>query len=268
MFSWVQDKELYYLKISQFSDFGIKAYFTSRMGGVSTGSFNSLNLGLHTSDKQERVLNNRRIIAKSIGINPEDFIAAEQIHDNKVYLVNEKEKGFGALDYGDSISGIDALVTNTKDVPLISFYADCVPLYFLEPNKKVIALAHAGWKGTVKKIGKKTISFMVKQFGIKAEDIFVAIGPSISKDFYEVDDIVIKKFKREFTNYKDFVVNKGKNSYLLDLWQANINTFKEVGITDKHIILSNYCTYRDNEYFYSYRKEMGKTGRMASIIFF
>ncbi len=268
MFSWVQDRELHYLKISQFSDFGIKAYFTSRMGGVSTGSFNSLNLGLHTSDKQESVLNNRRIIAESIGINSEHFVAGEQIHDNKIYIVNESDKGFGALNYEDSISGIDALVTDKRNVPLISFYADCVPLYFLEPKKKVIALAHAGWKGTLKKIGKKTVSIMVQKFDIKAEDIWVAIGPSISRDFYEVNDLLINKFKKEFINHKDFIVDKGKNLYLLDLWLANIYSLKELGVQDKHIILSNYCTYRDNKYFYSYRKENGRTGRMASIIFF
>ncbi len=268
MFSWVQDKELCYLEISQFLDFGIKAYFTSRLGGVSTGSFNTLNLGLHTSDKHYNVKKNRKRIARSLGINPESFVAAEQIHDNKIYLVNERDKGSGALHYRDSISGMDALITNTRGLPLISFYADCVPLYFVEPQKKVIALAHAGWQGTLKKIGEKTVSVMEKEFNVNSKDIWVAIGPSISRDFYEVNDIVIKKFKKEFKNYKEFVVDKGKNSYLLDLWCANINSLKEAGINDKHIILSNYCTYRDNKYFYSYRREKGKTGRMASIIFF
>lgn len=268
MFSWVQDKELCYLEISQFSDFGIKAYFTSRLGGVSTGSFNSLNLGLHTSDKKDNVLKNREIIAKSIGVNPRNFVAAEQIHDNKVYIVNERDNGSGALYYNDSISGIDALITDKSKLPLISFYADCVPLYFVEPKKKVIALAHAGWQGTVKNIGEKTISIMKEKFNVNSEDIWVAIGPSISKDFYEVNDLVINRFKRKFKNYKEFIVDKGKGLYLLDLWQANINSLKEAGINDNHIILSNYCTYKDNKYFYSYRKEKGKTGRMASIIFF
>ncbi|MFP4661145.1 MAG: peptidoglycan editing factor PgeF [Halanaerobiales bacterium] len=268
MFSWVRDQKLAYLQIEKFAEFDIKAYFTSRKGGVSTGKYDSLNLGLHTIDQKEFVLKNRRLIAESIGIEAESFTAAEQIHGDKIYNVQDRDKGSGALDYQNSINGVDALFTDKAEIPLISFYADCVPLYFVEPGRKIIALAHAGWKGTVKKIGKKTILAMENKYDIKAGDVWVAIGPSISRDFYQVDDYVLNKFREAYPDYRDFIVDKGKGQYLLDLWQANIYSLKEVGIEDKHIILSDYCTYSSEEYFYSYRRDNKKTGRMASIIYF
>lgn len=268
MFSWVRDKELVYLQIEEFFGFDIKAYFTSRIGGVSTGKYDSLNLGLHTADHKESVLKNRKLLAESIGIEPDNFTAAEQIHGDNIYNVDSRDRGSGALDYQNSIAGVDALITDKAGIPLISFYADCVPLYFVEPEKKIIALAHAGWKGTVKEIGKKTISAMKDKYDIKPGDIWVAIGPSISRDFYQVDDNVVERFKEHFPDFREFIVDKGKGQYLLDLWQANISSMKRAGIEDKHIILSNYCTFSNEEYFYSYRRDNKKTGRMASIIYF
>lgn len=267
MFSWVEDSSLKYLKVNSFSEYGIKAYFTSRLGGVSSGIYNSLNLGFHAGDGKLNVIKNRQLIADSIGVFPASFVAAEQVHGDKVYIVNKDNIGAGALKYQNSLSGIDAIITEEKGIPLLLLYADCVPLFFVDPIKRIVALAHAGWKGTVKKIAKKIILLMKEKYGVKAKNILVAIGPSISKDFYEVDDIVIKQFRKSFDNPEDFIVDKGKGHYLLDLWQANIDTLKEVGIIEEHVTLSNYCTFRNNQYFYSYRKEKGKTGRMASIIY-
>lgn len=267
MFSWVKDNGLLYLKIDIFFEYGIKAYFTSRIGGVSSGNYSTLNLGLHTNDSKESILKNRELIADSIGVSPESFVAGEQVHGNKVYIVNKKDIGRGAVDFRQSFLGIDALITGEEGIPLISFYADCVPLFFVDPVKKVVALAHAGWRGTVKKIARNTIMKMKECFSVKTENILVAIGPSISKDFYQVDECTIAQFRSNYNNIKDFVVDKGKGSYLLDLKLANIIELEKLGILSNHILSSDFCTFRDNEYFYSYRREQRETGRMASIIY-
>jgi len=267
LFSWVEDGDLLYLKIDNFTRHSVGAYFTTRLGGVSSGVFDSLNMALHVADRKEKVLINREKIARSIGIDPGSFVAAEQVHGAEVSIVTEEDRGAGALDYQASIPGVDALITASEGLPLISFYADCVPLFFLDPVKRVVALAHAGWRGTVNKIASQTILQMEKGFASEPADIMVALGPSISRDFYEVDKRVIDEFKGVFPGYKEFTVYRGKESYLLDLWQANIMVLEEAGISRENIFPSNLCTYAEARCFYSYRREKGKTGRMASIIY-
>lgn len=267
MFSWVNDNGLSYLKIDKFLEYGIKAYFTSRIGGVSNRSYSTLNMALHTNDSREKVLTNRQLLADSIGVNPEDFVAGEQVHGSNAYIVKKKDIGKGAVNYGESISGTDALITTEQGIPLISFYADCVPLFFADPVQRVVALAHAGWKGTVKQIARNTIMMMKASFNVQVKDILAAVGPSISKDFYEVDDYIINLFRASYHKLNDFVVDKGRGTYLLDLKLANIIEIQKLGIPTEHILSSDFCTFRDNKYFYSYRKEQGETGRMASIIY-
>ncbi|MFW6305999.1 MAG: peptidoglycan editing factor PgeF [Bacillota bacterium] len=267
MFSLIEDNDLKYFVISKFKDFGFNAYFSTRQGGYSTGKYNSLNLGLHTTDNLDNVRKNRKKLAKSIGVNPVEFVAAEQIHGYGIYDVDKNDIGAGALKYKESIPGVDALITSERNIPLISFYADCVPLMLIDMEKKIISLAHAGWKGTVKKIGKKTVTYMNEKYNSDINDIYIAIGPSISRDFYEVDSYIINQFESKYRHYKDFIVSKGKDRYMLDLWEANIHSLKEAGISEQNIIMSNLCTFKNKGLFYSYRREKGKTGRMASIIY-
>lgn len=264
MFVWKQSGDLIYLELEMFADYGIRAYFTSRQGGISSGNYSSLNLALHTDDNQYKVLENRRKIARAINIDSKDFVAGEQIHADRVYIVKKEDRGRGALDYEDSIPGTDALLTDKKKLPLISFYADCVPLFLMDPVKKVVGLAHAGWKGTVKRIVQKALISMRESFGSDITDIYVAIGPCISRDIYQVDKQVMDRFKSTFNNWQDFIIpDKQQGYFLLDLKRCNRYLCQVTGVCENHIIVSDLCTYT-NDYFYSYRKE-GITGRMASI---
>lgn len=267
MFAWQENGALKYLVIEEFMDRGVKAFFTSRLGGVSTGNYHSLNLGLHTSDRKENVLVNRRLFAETLGINCQGFVAAQQAHSNKVALVNKNNSGQGALSYESSLPGIDGLITAERGLPLISFYADCVPLLLMDPIKGVVGLAHAGWRGTVKKIGVNIISLMKEAFACKLDNIWVGIGPAISKDYYQVDERVAVQVKDNFSHWRDLLLSQGKDRYLFDLWAANRFVFHSLGIPDKQIIMSNYCTAANTDLFFSYRKEKGRTGRMASIIY-
>lgn len=266
MFVWKSRDDFKYLEIESFATKGSRAYFTSRNGGVSNGHFSSLNQGLHTDDKKEAVIKNRKITAEKLNLDLASFTAAEQVHGNKVHIIQKDDRGRGSRDYLNSISGIDGLITDREDITLFSYYADCVPIYFFDPVKKVIGLAHSGWKGTVKEVAVQVLNKMKDHFQVDLKDCLIGIGPSISRDYYEVDSKVIDKFVSSFSFYKDYVVYKGKGHYLLDLPALNKRIIVSRGIVADNISMSRLCTYQKENDFYSYRRDKGKTGRMASII--
>jgi YfiH family protein len=145
-------------------------------------------------------------------------------------------------------------------------FADCVPIFFADVTKRVVGIGHAGWKGTKLKIGKKIVQTMADAFGSRADEIIAAIGPSIGKCCYEVDNVVAGQFDKDFKNTSTFIFPKGKSKYKLDLWEANRIVLNEAGVLNKNIIISNLCTGCNLDLFYSHRRENGNTGRMGAII--
>lgn len=194
-------------------------------------------------------------------------MAAHQVHSDQVYIASIKDRGKGALEQDTAIKETDALITREPGVALIAFYADCVPIMFLDSVRKVIAIAHAGWKGTVLKIGKKTVERMVKEFNCQPKNIIAAICPSIGPCHYEVDVPVINKFQENFNEWEKFLqLNKTGETALLNLWEANRLTLLEAGVLKNNITVAEVCTYCHSELLYSYRYDKGKTGRLAGII--
>ena len=243
----------------------VKAIFTTRIGGVSKKPFDSLNLSLNGEDNDKDVIDNYKIVSNLLGMSLDRIALSDQVHSNNIKVIRESDCGKGLLKDKEDF-GIDGLVTNSKNIPLFTFYADCVPLFFLDKRKKVVALAHAGWKGTISLIGEKMIDVMVKEFDSSLEDILVGIGPSIGPCCYEVGEDVAKKFNDIFTKDKNPLNLKENGKYDLDLWSANMILLNKRGIPEKNITISKLCTSCNNDIFYSYRKEDGKTGRMAAII--
>ena len=266
MFKWKKINKFKYLEIKSFKENGCNAYFTSRKGGVSKGNYDSLNLGLHTKDKNSNVIKNRKIVANNLNINFSSITTASQVHGNNVHIVSKSERGKGSCNYNNSIKNSDALITNLKNITLFSYYADCVPLYFFDKRRKVIGLAHSGWKGTIKKIAVKVLHKMKAKFNSQLDDCLIGIGPAISGNYYEIDNKIAQKFKNEFSYTDQFLVVKNNNKYLLDLPKLNKIILINEGIKAKNIYESQICTFSDKENFYSYRRDQGKTGRMASII--
>lgn len=241
--------------------------FTSRVGGRSTGEYHSMNMALHVNDKEEDVIYNRKLLASLIGFPYDAWTNAEQVHGNRIEVVNLSHKGKGRFKQDDAIKGTDGLVTDTPGILLTSFYADCVPLYFLDPEKKVIGLAHAGWKGTVLKIAEKMIETMKYSFGSDPEQIKVAIGSSIGQCCYEVNEEVIQPLKKTISMIPEgAIIDKQNGHYDLDLKKINREIVIYAGIKPQNIEISSWCTSCHTEWFYSHRKEKGKTGRMASWI--
>ncbi|MDI3534308.1 MAG: purine-nucleoside/S-methyl-5-thioadenosine phosphorylase / adenosine deaminase [Thermosediminibacterales bacterium] len=258
--------KIHYLTIPPFDKTGIVDHcFTTRLGGVSEGVYSQLNLGFKRGDDQQKVLKNYELICSAIGINYKDLVCSDQIHGDKVYVATEKDKGKGIVRESDII-GVDALITNKPGVPLITYYADCVPIFILDPVKKAIGLCHAGWRGTVQKIGQKTILKMEQVFETRPSDCLVGIGPSIGQCCYEVDAPVIARLKESFSNWREMVIEKSEGKWNLDLWKANKYQLEEIGVVESNITVSGLCTSCRNDLFYSYRKEKGVTGSLAAII--
>ena len=187
-----------FLEYPLLADTGVVRHgFSTRLGGVSEGCYSSLNLSFTRGDSEDAVRENYRRIAAAIGVKCENMVFSQQTHTINVRVVTEQERGMGftrPVEYTD----VDGLVTNVPDICLVTFYADCVPLYFVDPVKRVIGLSHSGWRGTVGKIGKETVRMMRQQFGSNPADILAAIGPSICMDCYEVSEDVILKFRENF----------------------------------------------------------------------
>ena len=262
------EKEAPYLEYPLLADTKIVHHgFSTRLGGVSQGCYASMNLSFTRGDDEAAVRENYHRIAKSIGVKCENMVLSQQTHTTNVRVVTEKDKGKGVvtpLDYTD----VDGMVTNIPEICLVTFYADCVPLYFVDPVQKAIGLSHSGWRGTVGKIGKETICKMEEQYGSDPKDILAAVGPSICMDCYEVSEDVILEFKKNFEEryWKDLFYRKENGKYQLDLWKANEIIFKESGILPEHIAVTNVCTHCNSEILYSHRTSGDRRGNLAAFL--
>ena len=256
---------LWYGTFTHFDKLSIKHGISSRLGGTSSHPFTSLNLALHTGDKDKQVLANRLLFCKAVGVVADDIVTAEQIHTDRILVVTKEHIGKGAKKYSESIGATDALITNAPGIPLMLCFADCVPVLIVDPVQRVIGIAHAGWKGTLDKIAQKTISAMQTHFGTIPQQCLVGIAPSIGPCCYEVDDVVINRLKRQFDNWEQFV-RPNKEKWYLDLWQANRIQLEQIGVQSNNIVVSKVCTACNKELFFSYRGDNGCTGRMGAVI--
>ncbi|WP_077326025.1 peptidoglycan editing factor PgeF [Virgibacillus siamensis] len=241
----------------------LKVGFTTRNGGCSKTPFHSLNLGLHVPDKYEDVIENRTKLADVLEMPLERWVSGEQTHETRVHVVENIDTGKGSISYDASLKGIDGLITKEPGVLCTAFYADCVPLFFFDPVTGYIGIAHAGWKGTVNRIGKE----MIRKFtsaGANPKDIQAVIGPCISKHHYEVDEKVIRHIPLD--QQKNTVEERENNRFLLDLKQLNVEILLQQGILRHNIDVTNYCTFTDENLFFSHRRDQGKTGRMLGYI--
>ncbi|MCP3031116.1 peptidoglycan editing factor PgeF [Halobacillus sp. A1] len=239
------------------------AGISSREDGYSEVPFSSLNMGLHVSDNEKSVIQNRKALAEELSIPLENWVMGEQVHGTSVAVITPEDKGKGAFSQGSAITGTDGMITNHKDILLTAFYADCVPLLFVEPDSGWIGIAHAGWKGSVHEIARHMVEKLSEQ-GIAPTQIHLTIGPSISQKNYEVDDHVMSHVKDELKSKVSEQISK--NKFKLDLKELNRQIAINAGILNENIRLTNYCTYEDQASFFSHRRDHGQTGRMLAFI--
>lgn len=242
--------------------------FSTRLGGVSKPPFNSLNLSYSTGDDRIDVLKNRIKFLEGIGASVFNGVIGGQVHGNHVELINKEDfsKNLEMLLPDSYLPKTDGFITSFKNLPLGGTFADCVPLFFFEEYNKVIAVAHAGWKGTRLNIAKETIEKMkLLQSNFKLENLKVVIGPSIGSCCYEVGKEVYDEFEKH-PFQEEIFSKKSKYSYYLDLWRGNFLQLTGCGVRPEKILVSEICTSCNSELFFSHRKEKGITGRMMGVI--
>lgn len=245
----------------------VKHGFSTRLGGVSKGIYSTMNLSFSRGDKEEDVRENYRRIAKALDVPEDSFVLSHQTHTTNVVKVTKADCGNG-LTRPLSYQNVDGLITNEPDVCLTTFYADCVPLYFVDPVKKAIGLSHSGWRGTVGKMGKCTVEQMQKEFGCNPKDMIAAVGPSICQTCYEVSEDVVQEFQAVFEkkDWNQIFYKKDNGKYQLDLWKANELILIEAGIPRTQIAITNLCTCCNPEVLFSHRASDGKRGNLAAFL--
>lgn len=255
-----------YLTFPKLAAAGVRHGFSTRMGGVSKGYLGTMNLSFTRGDREENVRENFRRIADAIGFREEQLVFSAQVHETKIRKVTAANRGEGITK--ETAPGIDGLATDEADVPLYTSYADCVPLLFYDPQKKVIAMAHSGWRGTAARIGAKMVHFMEKEYGSRAENIIAAVGPSICRKCYEVSEDVAQAFREAFRpeQFPLLFDEKGQGKYQLDLWEANRIILTEAGILPEHLDVTDLCTCCNHDKLFSHRASHGKRGNMGCFM--
>ena len=259
--------DVVYLTFPALEKYGFARHaFSTRMGGVSKGVFSSMNLNFDRGDKSDNVTENYRIFCKAAGFGFDTLVASSQKHKTFIRRVGKENCGTGIWKPKD-IESVDGIITNEPEVTLVTYYADCVPLYFVDTKNKAVGLAHAGWRGTAAKIGAKTVEAMVREFGSKPENIIAAVGPSIGPCCFEVDAPVRDVFASigSIAPY-DFIKDDGSGKYHIDLWEVNRRVLTGAGIPDKNIISSGICTKCNSDMFFSHRAVGAKRGGLAAFI--
>lgn len=241
--------------------------FSTRLGGVSKEHLYSMNLSFTRGDDDENVRENHRRFAMALGYDEKRLVFSNQVHLTHFHKVTKDDMGKGITRESD-IKEVDGLVTDVPGIPLITFYADCVPLFFYDPVQNVIAMAHSGWRGSVERIGEKMVDYMEKEYGCKAKDIVCAIAPSICQNCYEVSEEVAFRFWEVFGKEHGAALIYGKENgkYQLNLHKACEITLLEAGILPEHLDVTNLCTCCNPEFFYSHRASNGMRGNLAAVM--
>ncbi len=246
---------------------GLVHGFSTRLGGVSEGFLSSMNLSFNRGDLRENVMTNHKRFADAVGYDYSRLVFSDQVHETRIYKVTEKDAGKGIVTKSD-ILNTDGLMTNICEIPLITFYADCVPIFFYDPVKRVVAMNHSGWKGTVKNISSHMVKSMHDEYGSCPSDIICAIGPSICQSCYEVSEDVAQEFQVAYSKdeYAKMIKNKGNGKYLLDLHLANYYNLTNAGINPANIDVTDICTCCNPDFLFSHRASHGKRGNLGAVI--
>lgn len=224
---------------------------SKRIGGVSDGDFDSLNLGLNTEDLEQHVEQNRKLFFSALSINESNLASSHQVHGTEILIAHEPQRA----------TGYDAVITNKANLFVAVTIADCTPVLIYDKHTHAAAAIHAGWRGTAAKIVERTLNEMQKNFGTIGEDCFAYIGTCISKNAFEVGKEVAEQFDAAFVQF-----NEIKQKHFIDLKAANLYQLQAFGIPLVQIEIAETCTVLNNDNYFSYRKENGKTGRMLAVI--
>ena len=227
----------------------IKAFQSTRIGGQSSGNFSSMNLGLNSGDTELNIIENRKVLLQSQKLEIGQVATVKQVHSSKVISVNTPGNNTEA----------DGMITNEKNLYLSVSCADCASILLADRSGKVVAALHSGWRGTHHNIAARGIQQLADRHGVYSDQLFAWVGPCIGPNAFEVGEDVFEKFSEHY-----FI--KKESRWLFDMRRAIHDQLIAAGIPQSQIEISNHCTYQEPEFFYSWRRDKGLTGRMWSVI--
>ena len=234
----------------------VHASFTRR-GGVSPSPWESLNLGGTVGDERSRVLENKRRALEAVGRSTESLFEVWQVHSADVVHARAPRGEEG-------LQQADAIITDHPDVTLLMRFADCVPIFLIDPHKRAVGLAHAGWLGTARRTAVHAVEAMARTFGCEARDLMAGIGPSIGPDHYPVGPEVVEAVRQVLGPRADEALSSVNGEIRLDLWRANWVLLEGAGV--HRVEVAGVCTACNPGDWYSHRGEAGRTGRFGAML--
>lgn len=239
--------------------------FSTRVGGVSQGDFDSLNLGVNRGDDLEHVKENYRRFCGAVGANMEKMAFSHQVHKDAIRVVTSADMGKGL--YRDRDYDADALVTDIPGLPLVIFTADCIPVLLYDPVRRVVGAAHAGWRSTVLGIAGKTAQLMQSHYGCRPGDLLAAIGPGISKECFETrEDVPNAMLEAIGPGAFPYLESLPSGSFRVDLKGLNALSLERAGLAPEHVSVSGLCTACHPDLFWSHRLTGDQRGSLAALI--
>ncbi len=234
-----------------------QAIFT-RHGGVSPEPYASLNMSVSTGDDRENVRQNMARAFRALERDPASCADLWQVHSARVVVADE------ANGPRDHLGQADALITDRPEVSLFLRFADCVPVFIYDPRRRAVGVAHAGWRGSLKKVVKATVEAMTERYGSRPADMVAGIGPGIGPCHYAVGPEVVEQTRQALGGVADSLLVEDNGGYHLDLWAANRAGLREAGV--EHIEVAEICTACHSQDFFSHRATGGRTGRFGGLI--
>ena len=256
-----------YLTFPSFSAYPfVRHAFSTRAGGVSKNEFSSMNLGFGRGDSDENVRENYRRFCRAAGFEYDSLVSSAQDHHTFIRRVGKEQCGLGFSRPKD-LQSVDGLVTDEPGVTLVTHYADCVPVFLLDPVKHAIGLVHAGWRGTVARIAEAAVSAMTREFGCRPENLIAGIGPSIGPCCFEVDEPVRDAFAALTDLQPDSLIRSdGNGKYHIDLWETNRRVLIHAGVPASAVTVGGICTRCNCDLLFSHRATGGKRGGLAAFL--
>ncbi len=239
--------------------------FSTRLGGCSAGKFATLNTAYHTGDRENNVFENRRRFFRLFNYDYREVVSAAQVHGTDLAVVDRDNRGEGAL-AGSTRKKCDALVTTEERLPLTAYSADCMLIYFVSKQMPLVALAHAGWRGTLGGIGVEVLRYLHNNFGVDPQEMLVALSPAICRNCYKVDQETAELFGSSGWGSPAYQEPAAEGGFKLDLAAVNREQMATNGIKTENLSLAGLCTSCNRSLFYSYRRDRGITGRMIGFI--
>jgi polyphenol oxidase len=236
--------------------------FCTRRGGISEGNFAGLNFSPKEGDSQENVHSNWKILAEAFNLKMEQFFVVNQVHGEKILVIDRPLADFIVPEPPQ----FDAIITDQPGVAIGIKTADCVPIFFVDKVKRIIAVAHAGWRGTALAIAATVVHTLIKEFGCRTDDLIAAVGPAIGPCCYQVDELVFDAMKMQKDRESFLSPCREQGKWMLNLPLANRLQMIGKGIPDRNICIANYCTSCNRDMFYSHRGGGGNTGRQLNFI--